>query len=121
MTTDLRGLNKVTKKDPFPLPRIDDMLERLRGVQYMANLKLDLKNAFFQILLRPEDREKTALVFDNALYQYRVLPQGLVHYPANLCRIIDEILRPYAAFAYPYMDDVASVGQSFEDLIRNCE
>ena len=99
MTTDLRGLNKVTKKDQFPLPRIDDMLERLRGVKYMA--KLDLKNAFFQILLRPEDREKTVFVFDNALYQYRVLPQGLVHSPANLCRIMDEILRPYAAFAYP--------------------
>ena len=119
MTTDLRGLNKVTKKDQFPLPRIDDMLERLRGVKYMA--KLDLKNAFFQILLKPEDKEKTAFVFDNALYQYRVLPQGLVHSPANLCRIMDELLRPYAAFAFPYMDDVAIVGQSFEELIRNCE
>ena len=119
MTTDLRGLNKVTKKDQFPLPRIDDMLERLRGVKYMA--KLDLKNAFFQILLKPEDKEKTAFVFDNALYQYRVLPQGLVHSPANLCRIMYEILRPYAAFAYPYMDDVAIVGQSFEELIHNCE
>ena len=119
MTTDLRGLNKVTKKDQFPLPRIDDMLERLRGVQYMA--KLDLKNAFFQILLKPEDREKTAFVFDNALYQFRVLPQGLVHSPANLCRIMYEILRPFAAFAYPYMDDVAIVGQTFEELVHNCE
>ena len=119
MTTDLRGLNKVTKKDQFPLPRIDDMLERLRGVKYMA--KLDLKNAFFQILLKPDDREKTAFVFDNALYQYRALPQGLVHSPANLCRIMYEILRPFAAFAYPYMDDVAIVAQTFEELVLYCE
>ena len=111
MTTDLRGLNSVTKQDQFPLPRIDEMLERLKGVQCMA--KLDLKNAFFQILLKPEDKEKTAFVFDNALYQYRVLPQGLVHSPANLCRVMHEILESCKDFAYPYMDDVAIVGPDF--------
>lgn len=119
MTTDLRGLNLVTKKDQFPLPRIDDMLERLIGAKHMA--KLDLKNAFFQILLKKEDREKTAFVFDGALYQYRVLPQGLVHSPANLCRIMHEILHPYTDFAFPYMDDVAIIGSTFKELVENCE
>ena len=119
MTIDLRGVNSVTKKDQFPLPRIDDMLERMKGAKFMT--KLDLKNAFFQILLKAEDREKTAFAFDGALYQFRALPQGLVHSPANLCRIMHSILAPYQAFSLPYMDDVAVVGSTFEELISNCE
>ena len=118
MTTDLRGLNSVTRKDQFPLPRIDDMLEKLKGAVYMA--KLDLRNAFFQIMLKREDREKTAFTFDGALYQYRALPQGLVHSPANLCRIMHALLNEYSAFALPYMDDVAIIGSTFEEVVENC-
>ena len=118
MTTDLRGLNSVTKKDQFPLPRIDEMLDSMKGAQYMA--KLDLRNAFFQILLKPEDKEKTAFVFDKALYHYRVLPQGLVHSPANLCRIMHELLHEYDKFCFPYMDDVAIIAKDFKTLIQRC-
>ena len=119
MTTDLRGLNSVTKKDQFPLPRIDDTLESMKGAKFMT--KLDLKNAFFQILLRPEDREKTAFVYDQALYQYRALPQGLVHSPANLCRIMHDILRDHREYCFPYMDDVAVIGKTFAEVVARSE
>ncbi|GBM00253.1 Transposon Ty3-I Gag-Pol polyprotein [Araneus ventricosus] len=55
---DYRNLNEITKKDSYPLPRIDDTLDALYGSQWFT--LLDLKSGYWQVEIRPEDREKTA-------------------------------------------------------------
>ena len=69
---DYRKLNHVTKKDSYPLPRIDDTLEAL-----------DLKSGYWQVELHPDDKEKTAFTAGRGLWQFRVMPFGLCNVPAT--------------------------------------
>jgi transposase InsO family protein len=119
LVNDLRGLNKVTKADNWPLPNIDEQLQRLHGHKWFA--KIDISKAFWQVLLHPSSKEKTAFALGDQLFQYRVLPMGLINSPAHLCRIMHGILQPHLDVCCPYMDDVLIMGETFEQLIRNCE
>jgi len=62
---DFRKLNAVTEKDSYPLPRIDDLLDRLSGNSWFTTL--DLKSGYWQIKLRSQDKEKTAFSIGNGL------------------------------------------------------
>lgn len=64
---DFRKLNLITKKDSYPLPRIDDILDQLSGNAWFATL--DLKSGYWQIKIRPEDKEKTAFSIGRGLWQ----------------------------------------------------
>ena len=78
---DYRRLNAVTIKDSYPLPRIDDTLDRLADKSWFSTL--DLRSGYWQIKLRPEDREKTAFSVGKGLWQYTVMPFGLCNAPAT--------------------------------------
>ena len=75
MTVDYRALNHQTKKDVYPLPRIDDLLDKLAKAKYLS--AIDLASDYHQIAMAPEDIEKTAFVTRYGLYEYTVLPLGL--------------------------------------------
>ena len=78
---DYRRLNAVTRKDVFPLPRIDDLLDQLKGMSVFSTL--DAKTGYWQIRMEKSSREKTAFVTSNGLYEFRVMPFSLCNTPAT--------------------------------------
>src|SRR5436853_2101451 len=69
---DYRALNKVTKKDEYLLPRIKDMLDTLDGAAYFTSL--DLASGYWQVEMKPEDREKTTIITQYGTLQFKVMP-----------------------------------------------
>ena len=86
---DFRAVNKVTKKDSFPMPLVADTLDALSGTQYFSTL--DLKSGYWQIELHPSAREKTAFVTHNGLYEFLVMPFGLTNSGASFQRLMGHI------------------------------
>lgn len=101
---DFRRLNLITKKDVYPLPRIDDMLDALGKADYFS--VLDLQSGFWQIPLHPDDMEKTAFSTARGHYEFVVMPFGLCNAPATFQRAMDQLLRDLREFCQAYMDDV---------------
>ncbi|CAG8497797.1 15855_t:CDS:2, partial [Dentiscutata heterogama] len=71
---DFRKLNNVTKKDTYPLPRIDDMLNNLGNAQWFTSL--DLTSGYWQVEVKKKDKEKTAFITKYGLYEFNVMPFG---------------------------------------------
>ena len=79
---DYRKLNDVTKKDSFPVPRVDDTLDALGNTKAQIFSTMDLASGYWQLPIAEEDKEKTAFVTQNGTYQFKVLPFGLTGAPA---------------------------------------
>ena len=87
---DYRKLNSVTKKDAHPLPRVDDLLDALAGSKYFSTL--DLRAGYWQLSVAPEDREKTAFVTPDGLWEFIRLPFSVSGGPATFQRAMEIIL-----------------------------
>ena len=87
---DFRPLNEVTRKDSYPLPRTDEVLNEIGKAQWFS--KLDLKSGYWQIVIDPADRHKTALYTRDGLYEFIVMPFGLTSAPATFQRCMDMVL-----------------------------
>ncbi|KAE8883242.1 hypothetical protein PF003_g32750 [Phytophthora fragariae] len=92
---DYRALNKVTKKDVYLLPRIDETLEALGGSLLFTTL--DLRAGYWQILVAPEDRDKTAFTTKRGLYRFVRMPFGLTNVPSTFQRMMNS--RPQGPFS----------------------
>ena len=115
---DYRKLNHVTKKDSYPLPRIDDTLEALAGARWFSSL--DLKSGYWQVQLHPDDKEKTAFSAGRGLWQFKVMPFGLCNAPATFERLMEQILTGLPlAVCLVYLDDILVPGRTFEQQIGN--
>lgn len=77
MCVDYRQLNKKTIRDVHPLPLLKRLLYRMRGAKYFT--KQDLKSGYYQIKVNPEDKYKTAFVTEQGVFQFRVMPFGLIN------------------------------------------
>lgn len=114
---DYRKLNHVTKKDVYPLPRIDDSLDRLRHARYFSSM--DLKSGYWQIEVDERDREKTAFVTPDGLYEFKVLPFGLCSAPATFQRLMDTVLSGLKwKTCLVYLDDVIVFSATFEEHLK---
>uniref|UniRef100_L7LYP4 RNA-directed DNA polymerase n=1 Tax=Rhipicephalus pulchellus TaxID=72859 RepID=L7LYP4_RHIPC len=110
---DYRHLNNITKKDAYPLPRIDDALDCLHGAAYFSSI--DLRSGYWQIAVDPMDREKTAFVTPDGLYQFKVMPFGLCNAPATFERMMDSLLHGFKwSTCLCYLDDVIVFAPTFE-------
>lgn len=110
-------LNDVTIADRYPLPRADDVIERLQGMRYFT--KLDLKSGFWQIPLQRHSWEKTAITTPFGLYEFRVLPFGLKNAPAAFQRAMDETLGELRGrICEVYVDDIVIYASSPEECVK---
>ena len=111
---DFRRLNHITKKDVYPLPRIDDMLDALGKADFFS--VLDLQSGFWQIPLHPDAMEKTAFSTTRGHYEFTAMPFGLCNAPATFQRAMDQLLRDLREFCQPYMDDIITFTEGDFDL-----
>jgi hypothetical protein len=111
---DYRKLNNVTKKDCFPLPRIDDTLDMMAGAKWFSTL--DLKSEYWQVDVHPDDREKTAFSKGQGLWQLTLLPFGLCNAPDNFERLMETVLRGLTYDSCLYLDDVIMVEEYLFNL-----
>ncbi|GKB51520.1 putative nucleotidyltransferase, ribonuclease H [Tanacetum coccineum] len=115
---DYRKLNDATRKDHFPLPFIDQMLERLSGNEYYCFL--DGFSGYFQIPLAPEDQEKTTFTCPYGTFAYRRMPFGLCNAPATFQRCMTAIFHDMCKdFMEVFMDDFSVFGNSFRTCLNN--
>ena len=103
MCVDYRKLNEVTRKDVYPLPRIDDLLSRFSGTNIFSSF--DLMKGYYQIAMKEEDKEKTAFVLEKGLYEFNVMPFGLTGAPNTFQRLMDFLLVDHTN-ALVYLDDI---------------
>ncbi|KAK1427528.1 hypothetical protein QVD17_16215 [Tagetes erecta] len=115
---DYRRLNASTRKDHFPLPFIDQMLERLAGKTHYCCL--DGYSGFHQIPVAPEDQEKTTFTCPFGTFAYRRMPFGLCNAPATFQRCMMSIFSDYVEeIIEVFMDDFTVYGNSFKDCLDN--
>jgi len=117
---DYRQLNKVTVPDSYPLPRIDELLEKYRKAKWFSSI--DLAAGFHQIEMDEKDKAKTAFVCAKGLYEYNVMPFGLTNAPATFQRAMDEILEEFIDdFVVVYIDDIMIFSKSLEDHMEHLD
>ena len=112
MANDLRRLNEITKKDTFPMPRVDEFFEKITQARIFS--RLDLRKGYYQILLREEDRQKTAFAFAGKLFHFKRMVFGACNAPATFQRLMKRVLGDLA-FVFIYLDDVLIFSNSADE------
>lgn len=114
---DYRALNKKTIKDSYPMPVIEDQLDRLSGKSYFTSL--DLSSGYYQIPMSEASRHVTAFVTPDGHYEFTRMPFGLVNAPAVFQNMINKALgNRRFELAVPYLDDLLSAGKSFTEAFE---
>ena len=117
---DYRQLNARTKKDAFPLPRIDDSLNSLSGQAWFSTL--DLASGYWQVKLSENVKPKTAFATHSGLFQFAVMPFGLCNAPATFERLMSQVMRRlHWKRCLVYIDDILVFGNDFEAALHNLE
>ena len=115
---DYRKVNAVTRKDAYPLPRIDTTLDTLAGSKWFSTL--DLLSGYWQVEVDPNDQEKTAFCTPNGLFEFKVMPFGLCNAPATFQRLMDMVLAGVQwSSCLVYLDDIIIVGKTFQHHLQN--
>ena len=112
MCTDFRKLNSVTKTDTFPIPRIDDCIDKVGKAKYVT--KIDLLKGFYQVPLTERAKELSAFVTPSGLYQYKVMAFGMKNSPATFQRLINSVMSGIDG-CDAYIDDAIIYSDTLEE------
>lgn len=118
LVNDFRRLNMITKRQHWPLPRIPELLDKVRGAKWFSSL--DMRDAFWQIPIAPEHRPYTTFSTPTRRVRYKVMPMGLVNSSHCFSRLMSIVLRGLP-WVLCYIDDVAIYANTFEELIERTE
>ena len=112
---DYRKINEVTRKDAYPIPRIDEILDTLFST-------LDLRSGYWQVEMDPTDREKTAFCTPEGLFEFNMMPFGLCNAPATFQRLMNSVLAGlHWKSCLVYIDDIVVVGKSIDEHLLNLQ
>jgi hypothetical protein len=115
---DYRGLNEDTRKDAYPLPRVDDTLDELKDANFYTHL--DLASGFLQVRVRDKDIHKTAFQTHDGLHEWVAVPFGLCNAPSTFQRMMNDILRDFLhKFVTVYLDDVCVYNRTLEEHLTH--
>nr|GEV97394.1 hypothetical protein [Tanacetum cinerariifolium] len=105
MCIDYRELNKLTIKNRYPLPWIDDLFDQLQGSN--VYLKIDLRSSYHQLRVREQDVQKTAFRTRYGQYEFQVMPFGLTNAPVVFMDLMNRVCKPYLdKFVIVFIDDI---------------
>ncbi len=117
---DYRKLNAITKKNKYPLPRIEDTKDYLHGAKFFSTI--DLYSGYWQIEIAEVDKHKTAFTTDDGHFEFNRMPFGLTNAPATFQTLMNDILQPIRKkFALVYLDDVIIFSKTIDDHIEHLE
>ena len=105
MCIDYRQINKVTEKNKYPLPRIEDLFDKLKGVSVFS--KIDLRSAYYQLQVKDVDVPKIAFRTRYGHYEFLVMPFGLTNAPTAFMNLMNRVFHPYLdQFVVVFIDDI---------------
>ncbi|GKC79548.1 putative reverse transcriptase domain-containing protein [Tanacetum coccineum] len=114
MCIDYRELNKLTMKNRYPLPIIDDLFDQLQGLRVYSNI--DLRSGYHQLRVREEYIPKTAFKTRYGHYEFQVMPFGLTNAPTVFMNLMNRVCKPYLdKFVIVFIDDILIYSKSKEE------
>jgi hypothetical protein len=114
MSVDYRSLNEVTIKNKYPLPRIDDLFDQLKGACIFS--KIDLRSGYHQLKIRATDIPKTAFITRYGLYEYTVTSFGLTNAPTYFMYLMNKVFMEYLdKFMVVFIDDILIFSKNEEE------
>jgi hypothetical protein len=116
MCVDYRALNKVTIKNKYPVPLVQDLMDRLSGASVFT--KLDLRSGYWQVRIAEGDEHKTTCVTRYGSYKFLVMPFGLTNAPATFCNLMNDVLYEFLDdFVVVYLDDIVVFSRSMNEHV----
>lgn len=113
-------LNKQTRKDSYPLPNAQDIFDLIGKSKYYSTF--DLMSGYWQVMIKPEHRHKTAFITRRGLYEFIVMAFGLCNAPGTFQRLMDAIILPeYRSFIQTYIDDMVVHSRTIDEHVRHLD
>ncbi|GKV20109.1 hypothetical protein SLEP1_g30273 [Rubroshorea leprosula] len=118
MCIDYRALNKITVKNKYPIPLIDDLFDKHGKARWFT--KLDLRSGYWQVRIAEGDKAKTTCVTCYGAYEFLVMPFSLTNAPATFCTLMNKVFHPFLnKFVVAYLDDIVVYRETLEEHVQH--